>query len=127
MTNNELLQWLSRRLDRKPHRLLTVIHTWLSVNENRGKHRQLDVEVKTAIFLRWHKYSILSVDSRNGRDIMCIKEEACNSEFSGISLPPDAAIETFTLKTNIPMLKAPKHIATKTIRCPGHSQGKVWV
>ena len=49
-SHNETLQWLCSRLDRKPCCLQTMMQSWLSASENRGKHKGLETGVNIKVW-----------------------------------------------------------------------------
>jgi hypothetical protein len=65
----------------------------------------------------WHEMSVVTVDRRNGRDHVAMREKLFKERFSHLTTPDDhEAPEAFIDKRGRVMMKATRRIATVTIR-----------
>ena len=83
--------------------------------ENRGKANELNLEVKKSIYATWNNNSIVTVDRRDGRDVVSMREDDFNLKFSNLDSPSRIVIENFVSNRNKKMVRTTKRIVTKTV------------
>ena len=115
--NDEMfLSWLAKRLEKRPHRLLAMVNNHLSkTGETRGR-KAMPLEVKQAVFDAWHDNSIVTVDRRDGRDQVNLREMVYFDKYRDLKAPDDIELEFFKNKRNQRMVRSTRRIATKTVR-----------
>lgn len=116
--------WFCKKTDRRPCRIEELMKTWLSETaeplEHRGR-RGLSLDTKQLIFDMWHKYSVVTVDRRSGRDQVNMKKSEYEKRFRGLHIPDDIpALESFTSARKTEMIRATRRIATETVKRMQH-------
>ena len=95
----------------------------------KGK-RCLSLQSKQVIHDTWLVNSNITVDRRNGRDIVTISKSKYNSKYSGIMIPFNIDVDFNSTKRGTPVVKATRYLATKSVRaiqselCSGYRKYK---
>lgn len=113
ISDNNILSRLGKCLDTRPQRILHILEKDI---EKRGKHRELSFDIKSLIFSTWNRNSIVTVDRRDGRDVVTIRKDNFDSIYTDLVIPNDIVFEEAVSKRGISIVKTTKRIATKTVR-----------
>ena len=111
LNDDDFLQWLSNRIDKRYENVLKVMQS--DEVERRGR-RGKTLETCQAIFNIWHEFSIVTVDRRNSRDQMKIREIEYLKRYKDLVPPEGIEIEYFMNKRGQRMVRSTRRISTKT-------------
>ena len=107
-------KWLHKSLGMRKYIFMERLDTWLTpqIAKRRGRPCT-DSATRQEIFDVWIDNSIVSVDRRNGRDIVKMLKKDYDKRYEGISCD---LVSTEKNKRNSDVVKAPRRIATVTVR-----------
>ena len=92
----------------------------------------LSPQSKQVIHDNWLANSNVTVDRRNGHDIVTISKSKYDSKYSGIMIPSNIDVDFNSTKRGTPVVKATRYLATKSVRAiqqelgSGYSIGSVY-
>ena len=114
----DITTWLAKCLDTRPCCIKSMMQFWLDTEsiDTRGKWRALRIEIKNVILSCWNLNSIVTVDRRNGRDVISMKKIDFDARFGNLEITSDIVIECGVSKRGTDVVKTTKRIAMKTVR-----------
>ena len=91
----DITTWLAKCLDTRPCHIKSMMQFWLDTEsiDMRGKWRALRIEIKNAILSCWNLNSIVTVDRRNGRDVISMKKIDFDARFGNLEITSDIVTE----------------------------------
>ena len=117
--DKDLRSWIRRKLGMRKDRFEKDFNQWMSpsttnsINSKGRGRKPLPVEFRQGIFDLWLKYSVISVDRRDGRDTVRIPSDAYFQKFHGIETNLVTFIQN---KRKMDMAQAPRYMCTTTVR-----------
>ena len=114
--DTDFLRWLAKKLQLKPHRLISNINKWQQngLQELRGRN-QLDPETQQAIYDTWIENCIVSTAASNGRNVVQISKRKYLEKYSTIN-NHDIVINEVKNKRGRTNMTSNRMIITCTVR-----------
>ena len=112
--DDNLQNWLAKSLGMRSRRFKERLKKWLTPNNGLRRGRpKITPEIAQKIFDLWVVNSTISVDRRDGRDLVRIPMKDYQKRYQGIEC---SLVKSYTNKRNIEMAQAPRYICHKTVR-----------
>ena len=112
--DEDFMKWLCKRIKKRYDRIMQSLKSHVTGNDRRKLNAILPIETRQKIFDTWHEHSIFTVDRRNGRDQVVIKQQEYAKRYNDLTLPNDIKLNYTTNKRNQEIVQGTRQIATKT-------------
>ena len=111
--DKHLSKWVAKSLGMRTTRFRERLRKWLNGElSGRGRPRVTAAKAQ-AIFDAWIAHSTISVDRRDGRDMVRIPMTEYQDRYKGIET---SLVKPYTNKRNTLMAEAPRYMSHKTVR-----------
>ena len=109
LLNEKFRSFIQQRLRCRKNRFDQRLFDWLtpSTKTKRGRPSHSD-DTRQVCFDMWVENSIISVDRRDGRDVIKIPRTAFENQYYGI----ETSLVTFSTKRNVEVAQAPRYLCT---------------
>ena len=112
--DENLQQWLSKSLGMRRKRFKERLRKWLNPNIGSTPGRpRMTTEVAQTIFDEWISHSTISVDRRDGRDMVSMPNTEYQKRYREIE---SCLVKTLVNKRNSLIAQVPRYVCDKTVR-----------